>query len=109
MEREPKFKFDLQGLIRTGITLAAIIGGYYHMIGILSERATVNEGKINVLEQKIDTHVQNTKVYSWEELNREFVSRREWESNHKSLRDDMKYIRDKMDAIYNKLSDSKMF
>ena len=109
MEREPKFKFDLQGLIRTGVMLVTMVGGYYHMIGVLSERAAANENKIKALEQKVDAHVQNTKVYSWEELNREFVSRREWESNHKSLRDDMKYIRDKMDAIYNKLSDSKKF
>lgn len=109
MEREPKFKFDLQGLLRTGVMLVTMVGGYYHMIGVLSERAAANENKIKALEQKVDAHVQNTKVYSWEELNREFVSRREWESNHKSLRDDMKYIRDKMDAIYNKLSDSKKF
>ena len=109
MEREPKFKFDLQGLIRTGITLAAIVGGYYHMIGILSERATVNEGKINVLEQKIDTHVRSTKVYSWEELNREFVSRREWESNNKALRDDVKYIRDRLDLFLNKISEHRKF
>ena len=109
MEREPKFKFDLQGLIRTGITLAAIVGGYYHMIGILSERATLNEGKINVLEQKIDTHVRSTKVYSWEELNREFVSRREWESNNKALRDDVKYIRDRLDLFLNKISEHRKF
>ena len=104
MDEEPKFKFDLQGVISTAITLGVVIGGYYHMIGVLSERATVNEGKIKALEQKVDTHIVSIKVYTWEELTREFVTRKEWESNHKLLRDEMRYIRDKMDAIYNLVS-----
>lgn len=107
MEREPKFKFDIQGLIRTGIMLATIVGGYYHMIGVLSERAAVNEGKIKALEQKVDTHIVSIKIYTWEELTREFVTRKEWENNHKYLREDIKYIRDKMDSIFNRLSETK--
>lgn len=107
MDEEPKFKFDLQGVIRTAITLGVVIGGYYHMIGVLSERSTVNEGKIKALEQKVDTHIVSIKVYTWEELTREFVTRKEWENSHKYLREDIKYIRDKMDSIFNRLSETK--
>ena len=77
------------------------------MIGVLSERAAVNEGKIKALEQKVDTHIVSIKVYTWEELTREFVTRKEWENNHKYLREDIKYIRDKMDSIFNRLAETK--
>ena len=77
------------------------------MIGVLSERATVNEGKIKALEQKVNSHIVSTKVYTWEELTREFVTRKEWENNHKYLREDIKYIRDKMDSIFNRLAETK--
>lgn len=103
MEREPKFKFDIQGLVRTGIMIATMVGGCYHMINIMSERAAANEGKIVALEQKVDTHIKNIKIYTWEELTKSFVTRDEWDSNNKYLREDVKYIRDKMDLIFNKL------
>lgn len=77
------------------------------MIGVLSERSAVNEGKIKALEQKVDTHIVSIKVYTWEELTREFVTRKEWENSHKYLREDIKYIRDKMDSIFNRLSETK--
>lgn len=35
------------------------------------------------------------------------VTRNEWDNNQKYLREDIKYIRDKMDLILNKLADSK--
>lgn len=107
MNGEPKFKFDLQGLLRTGVMLVTMIGGYYHMIGVLSERAAANENKIKALEQKVDAHVKNIKIYTWEELTRAFVTRDEWDNNQKYLREDIKYIRDKMDLIFNKLAESK--
>lgn len=77
------------------------------MIGVLSERAVVNESKIKALEQRVDAHIVSIKVYTWEELTREFVTRKEWESNHKYLREDIKYIRDKMDSIFNRLAETK--
>ena len=107
MNGEPKFKFDLQGLFRTGVMLITMVGGYYHMIGVLSERAAANENKIKALEQKVGAHVKNIKIYTWEELTRAFVTRDECDNNQKSLREDFKYIRDKMDLIFNKLAESK--
>lgn len=109
MDDEPKFKFDLQGLFRTAVMLATMVGGYCHMIGVISERSTKNEGKIIALEQKVDAQIQNIKIYTWEELTRAFVSREEWNSNQKYLREDIKYIRDKMDAVFNKLAEEKKF
>lgn len=104
MEREPKFKFDLQGLIRTAITLGAVIGGYYQVISTINEKVSENRREISVLRSDIDQHKRLTKVFTMEELTDRFVLRREWESNHKLLRDEMRYIRDKMDAIYNLIS-----
>lgn len=103
MMTEPRFKFDLQGLLRTAVMIATFIGGYYHMMGVLSERATANEQKIIAMEKRLDDHVKSVKVYSWEELNKSFVTREEWTVNRNELRDDLKYIRDRMDAIYNRV------
>lgn len=103
MEREPKFKFDIQGLLRTVVMIATFVGGGYHMMNVLSERATANELKIIALERRLDTHVREVKIYSWEDLNKAFVTRDEWKSNHTVLREDLKYIRDRMDAIYNRV------
>lgn len=100
---EPRFKFDLQGLLRTIVMIATFIGGYYHMMGVLGERATANEQKIIAMEKRLDYHIKSVKVYSWEELNKNFVTREEWTVNRNELRDDLKYIRDRMDAIYNRV------
>jgi len=106
MDNEPTFKFDIQGLIRTGIMIATMVGSCYHMLNVMSERAAANEGKIVALEQKVDTHVKSIRIYTWEELTRAFVTRDEWNSNHKYLREDVKYIRDKLDLILNKIAES---
>ena len=103
MMTEPRFKFDLQGLFRTGLLIATFVGGYYHMMGVLSERATANTQKITAVEKRLDDHIKGVKIYSWEELNRNFVTREEWTVNRNELRDDLKYIRGRMDAIYNRV------
>lgn len=100
---EPRFKFDLQGLFRTSLLIATFVGGYYHMMGVLSERATTNAQKITAMEKRLDDHIKSVKIYSWEELNKNFVTREEWTVNRNELRDDLKYIRGRMDAIYNRV------
>lgn len=104
MDEEPKFKFDLQGIIRTAITLGVVIGGYYQVISTINDKVAENRREISVLRADIEQHKRSTKVYTMDELTDRFVLRREWESNHKLLRDEMRYIRDKMDAIYNLVS-----
>ena len=107
MNTEPKFKFDLQGLVRTGITIGAMVFGYCQIISSINEKVADNKKEISVLRQDIETHKRSVKVYSLDELTDRFVTRREWESNHKALRDDMLYIRKKIDTIYDRVIDKK--
>ena len=107
MNGEPKFKFDLQGLIRTAITLGVVIGGYYQVISTINDKVAENRREISVLRADIEQHKRNTKVYTLDELTDRFVTRREWESNHRALRDEMLYIRKKIDAIYDRVTDGK--
>ena len=107
MDREPKFKFDLQGLIRTGITIATIIGAYYVDRETTKNEISDNAQDIAVLKSDIAQHIKNTKVYSIDALTDRFVLRKEWESNHKALRDEMIYIRARIDAIYERVIDKK--
>lgn len=104
---EPKFKFDIQGLIRTGITIGTIIGAYYIDRATLRQGVDDNRRDLSVLAADMKNHVDAFKMqkfYTLDELNERFVSRREWESNHKALRDDMQYLRNKIDAIFEKVS-----
>jgi hypothetical protein len=107
MNGEPKFKFDLQGLIRTGITIGAMVFGYCQIISSINDKVADNKKEISVLRQNIETHKKSTKIYTLDELTDRFVTRREWESNHKALRDDMLYIRKKIDTIYDRVIDKK--
>lgn len=104
---EPKFKFDIQGLIRTGITIGTIIGAYYIDRATLRQGMEDNRRDLSVLAADVKNHVDAFKMqkfYTLDELNERFVPRREWESNHKALRDDMRYLRNKIDAIFDKVS-----
>lgn len=107
MEREPKFKFDLQGLIRTGITIATIIGAYYVDRETTKNEISQNARSIEVLKSDVYHHIKSTRTYTMDELTDKFVLRKEWESNHKALRDEMVYIRTRIDAIYEKVIDKK--
>lgn len=107
MDREPKFKFDLQGLIRTGITIATIIGAYYVDRETTKNEISYNARDIAVLKSDIAQHIKSTKIYTIDELTDRFVLRKEWESNHKALRDEMVYIRTRIDAIYEQVIDKK--
>lgn len=104
---EPKFKFDVQGLIRTGITIGTIIGAYYIDRATLRQGVEDNRRDLSVLAADVKNHIDAFKMqkfYTLDELNERFVPRREWESNHKLLRDDMQYLRNKIDAIFDKVS-----
>lgn len=81
-------KLDIQGLIRTTVTIGAIIGGYYYAMG------------------RLDSHVENRDIHKTPaELSEMFVLRREWESNHTALREDVRYLRNRTDAIYERITD----
>lgn len=79
-------KIDIQGLIRTAATIGAIVAGYWYAMG------------------RIDSHIASKDIHrTTSDLADVFVLRREWESNHTALREDVKYLRNKIDAIYDKL------
>ena len=102
-----KFKFDVQGLIRTVITIGTIIGAYYIDRATLRQGVEDNRRDLSVLATDVKNHIDAFKLqkfYTLDELNERFVPRREWESNHKQLRDDMQYLRAKIDAIFDKVS-----
>lgn len=81
-------KLDIQGLIRTTVTIGAIIGGYYYAMG------------------RLDSHVENRDIHkTTAELSEMFVTRREWEGNHTALREDVRYLRNRTDAIYERITD----
>ena len=104
---EPKFKFDFQGLIRTVITIGTIICAYYVDRATLRQGVDDNRRDLSVLSADVKNHIDAFKMqkfYTLDELNERFVPRREWESNHKLLRDDMRYLRNKIDAIFEKVS-----
>ena len=83
-------KLDLQGWLRTAVVTGTIIGGDYYTQG------------------RMDSPVDNKEIHkSSAELSEMFVLRREWESNHYTLKDDVKYLRDKIDAIYYKVNNIK--
>lgn len=109
MDREPKFKFDLQGLIRTMITVGVVVGGYYQIISTINEKVSDNRREISILKTDLEQHKTSIRVYTIDELTERFVTRREWESNHKALRDDVKYIRDRLDLFLNKISEQRKF
>ena len=104
---EPKFKFDFQGLVRTGITIATMVSIYYIDRATLRQGVDDNRRDLSVLSEDVKNHIEAFKMqkfYTLDELNERFVPRREWESNQKLLRDDMRYLRNKIDAIFEKVS-----
>lgn len=79
-------KLDIQGLIRLVITLAAIVGGYYYAMG------------------RIDAHIASADIHkTTAELSELFVLRREFNFTNSHLQEELKYLRGKVDAIYDKI------
>lgn len=107
MSTEPKFKFDLQGLIRTATVLVTFIVGIYTLYNTAMTKGTQNEMKIALIAAKLESHEKSCKATLAEDLANKYVSREEWKSNHNALRDDMLYIRKKIDTIYDRLTDVK--
>ncbi len=76
--------------IKLGVLAASIVGSVYYTIG------------------HIDSHIANQQIHhSRAELAETFVTRREWERNLNNLKDDIKYLRHKVDAIYDRLHDER--
>lgn len=107
MNGEPKFRFDLQGLIRTATVLVTLIVGLYTLYNAAINRITQNEMQIALISARVDYHERNCKTISLEDFANKYVSRDEWKSNHNALRDDMIYIRKKIDTIYDRVIDKK--
>lgn len=104
---EPRFKLDLQGLIRTVITVGTILGAYYLDRQTLNDKIAQNKSDFAQMQVSFDAHCNSVKTPSISELDERFVTRREWESSKSEIRvirEDMKYLRDKVDKIYEKIS-----
>lgn len=99
----PKFKFDIQGLIRMAITIGTIVIAYcVDRDAIKSNLAThcdISQREIATVKSDIAV-LKAVRVRSTEELSEVFVTRREWESGNKDLKSELRYIRDRLDAIY---------
>lgn len=104
---EPRFKLDLQGLVRMAITVGTILGAYYLDRQTLNDKISQNKSDFAQIQAQYEAHVKNNKPFTLGELDERFVTRREWESSKSEIRvirDDMKYLRDKVDKIYDKIS-----
>ena len=89
------------------ITLGTIIGAYYIDREKTKDEIAENKSQIAMLERSFDSHSKTAKVYTLDELSDKFITRREYESTQSALREDMKYLRDKIDLIFEKVSKAK--
>ena len=94
---KPRFKVDFQGIIRTAITIGTIVAAYY------IDRGQMND-KISVIRSELQSHCASTRTFTMEELQERFVLRREWERGHDDMRSELRYLRGKVDAIYDKVA-----
>ena len=94
---KPRFRIDIQGLIRTAITIGTIVAAYY------IDRAQMSD-KIAEVRSEFNAHCASAKTYSMAELQERFVLRREWERGHDDMRSELRYLRGKVDAIYDKVA-----
>lgn len=104
---EKRFTIDLQGLVRMLITLGTIVGAYYIDRAKTKDEIAENKSQIAMLERSFDSHSKTSRVYTLDELTDKFITRREYESAQSALREDVKYLRDKIDLIFDKVSKSK--
>ena len=96
---------DWKRTIISTATIVATLMFYYY-----NDKATV-QTNVARLETTFNAHCQNAKVYQIEELESRFVLRREWEASRREfnhLREDIKELSRKIDAIYDKLTDAKI-
>ena len=93
---KPRFQVDIQGLIRTAITIGTIVAAYY------IDRAQMSD-KISGMRSEFQAHCASSKMYSMAELQERFVLRREWERGHDDMRAELRYLRSKVDVINDKI------
>ena len=79
---------DKQGWIRTILTIGsmvvAISGSFYYQ------------------KAEIESHIANKEIHlTYSQLSREFIPRYEYESAMNSIREELKYIRNRLDIIAN--------
>ena len=104
---EKRFTIDFQRLVRMLITLGTIVGAYYIDREKTEDEIAENKSQISMLERSCDSHSKTARVYTLDELTDKFITRREYESAQSALREDMKYLRDKIDLIFDKVSKAK--
>jgi hypothetical protein len=101
-------KRDWSGWVRTGVGILVMLGGMY---GFYERRHNELEAEVIRLSSSFKSHCSNAKMYAIEDLEQRFVLRREWEASRREwthLREDIKELSRKIDAIYDKLTVSKI-
>lgn len=92
-----------RGLSEWAITIGTIVIAYcVDRDAIKSNLAThcdISQREIATVKSDIAV-LKAVRVRSTEELSEVFVTRREWESGNKDLKSELRYIRDRLDAIY---------
>lgn len=95
---------DWKRTIISTATIVATLMFYYY-----NDRANM-QATISRLEGNLNSHCSSVKNYSLSELDERFVTRREWDNSKgeiSALREEIRYLRGKIDAIYDKISNSK--
>ena len=100
-----RFKIDLQGLMRTALTIGAVIGAYYFDRENLNEKILENRTAYARLENSFNAHCQNVPNYSMEQLTDKFILRREWDAFNIRLSENLKYIQSRLDILIEKISE----
>lgn len=73
---------DIKGWVRTGLTIISVIGSMYYFKG------------------QVDSHIDNKEIHrSPTELNDIYVLRREYDANVTGIKDDLRYLRNRMDVL----------
>ena len=95
---------DWKRTIVSTATIVLAFSVYYH------QDHEQTQTQIAKLETALNSHCASSKLYTLAELDERFVSRREWDSSKgeiSALRDEIRYLRNKIDAIYERLTDKK--
>lgn len=73
---------EVMGWVRTGVTILSFVGSMYYFKG------------------KVDAHIENREIHRTPtELNDVYVLRREYDNNVAGIKDDLRYMRQRLDML----------
>lgn len=96
---------DWKRTIISTATIVATLMFYYY-----NDKSTM-QTNLARLETNLNSHCMNSQMYTMPQLDERFVLRREWDNSKSeilALRDEIRYLRNKIDVIYEKITDKKI-